>query len=94
MNDLEIQELLKDRETMPIYEESIFYPEKALYALGFTDVDIEDLCQFMRWHINQRNIGLERKNLVTVLRTRYAQLIIQRKSDLLRELESLKSISI
>ena len=61
--DNEFQKVLEDREKMPIYDESIFYPEKMVKDLGFTDEDINEITQFFLWHINQRNRGTELKNL-------------------------------
>lgn len=36
-----------DRIERPVYDESIFYPEKVARDLGFTDEDINDLVEFM-----------------------------------------------
>lgn len=78
---------------MPVYDESIFYPERILHDLGFADEDIEVLAEFMRWHINQRNRGLEMKRLMNVLGGRRDQLFLRRKADLLQELQSLEQFS-
>lgn len=83
-----------DRIEMPVYDESIFYPERVLHDLGFTEDDINDLAEFMRWHITQRNRELEMKRLLNVLGARRDQLFRRRKTDLMRELQSLEQLSI
>jgi hypothetical protein len=36
-------------------DESIFYPERRIAALGLDENDIEDLMDFLRWHIARRD---------------------------------------
>ncbi len=43
-----------DRETMPVFDESIFYPEEHCRALGLDDNDIASIVAFFRWHMDQR----------------------------------------
>jgi hypothetical protein len=69
VTEAKLQELLKDREVMPVFDESIFEPEKIVYALGFTYDDIQVLVEFMRWHINQRNLRLEREEFIARRKT-------------------------
>lgn len=94
MDQEKLNELLKDRETMPVFDESIFESEKAVYAMGFTDSDIEEIVEYFRWLLNQRNRHLKLNELVSILRSRHDQLLKKRRAELLRELESLQLISI
>ncbi|MBN8539074.1 MAG: hypothetical protein J0L82_01705 [Deltaproteobacteria bacterium] len=82
-----------DREEMPVFDESIFYPERRLYELGFTDEDIEVLVDCFRWHLNQRNLRAENPRLVSLLKLRAEQLIVRRKFELTRDIEALKLFS-
>jgi hypothetical protein len=95
MTESELKELRKDREFMPAYDETIFeLPDKRLHDLGFTDDDIQDLVEFMRWHINQHNLAVERKKIIVLFRMRQSKLIVHRKEELLLELESLKTVCV
>jgi hypothetical protein len=93
MTDSKLQDLLKDRETMPVYDESIFDPEKAVRDLCFTGGDINDLCEFFRWHINQRERGIKMKSFIALLRARRDQQMLQKKFDLIKELELLEQFA-
>ncbi len=44
-----------DHIEMPVYDESIFYPEIRCRKLGITDEGMECILEFFRWHIEQRN---------------------------------------
>lgn len=97
----DLQELLSDREEMPVYDESIFDPEKAVKDLGFTDEDINDICAFVRWHLDQKekqargnspDSRAARKTLLHILRARQIDLAKQRKAALLDELYQLEKI--
>lgn len=50
-----------DREVMPVYDESIFYPAEARRALGISDEDMDSVVAFFRWHIEQREKRLKKK---------------------------------
>lgn len=50
-----------DRETMPIFDESIFYPEERCRALGLDADDIADITAFVRWHMDQREKRLKKR---------------------------------
>ena len=52
---ISLQEHLADRIEMPVFDESIFYPEIENRRLGFTDEDVECLAKYFRWQINQQN---------------------------------------
>jgi len=39
---------------MPVYDESIFHPEKQRRALGIDDEDFESIVEYFRWHLNLR----------------------------------------
>ena len=78
---------------MPVFDESIFYPERKLYELGFIDEDIEILVEYFRWHLNQRNLRIEKRRLISLFKLRMEQLIVQKKSELIRELEALQNFS-
>ena len=43
-----------EREEIPEYDESIFYPEVAAMALGLTMEDLADITTFVRWHMEQK----------------------------------------
>ena len=97
----DLQELLSDRDEMPVYDESIFDPEKVVKDFGFTDEDINDICAFVRWHIEQRekqargnspDLRAARKILLHVLRERQTSLAKQREAALLAELNALEKI--
>ncbi len=64
------EEFLKDREVMPVFDESIFYPERELYKLGLNDEGIECLVQFFKWHLEQRNRRLDRQRIIAILKLR------------------------
>lgn len=87
------EEFLRDRIEMPVFDESIFYPERELYKLGLNDEDIECLVQFFKWHIQQRNRRLDRRRIISILKLRAEQLIDQKKSELARALEALQNFS-
>lgn len=78
---------------MPIFDESIFYPERVVKDLGFTDEDINEIAQFFQWHINQRNRGLEQKKFIAVLHARLNHLISRRRLELRTEFEQLDEFS-
>jgi hypothetical protein len=50
-----------DREVMPVYDASIFYPAEARRALGISDEDMDSVVAFFRWHIEQREKRLKKK---------------------------------
>lgn len=81
-----------DREVMPIFDESIFYPERRAAALGLDEDDIRAIVEMVRWHMNQRDKRLAKQGFVQLLRQRQTQIAIERKSELLRELELLSQL--
>lgn len=87
------EEYLKDRIEMPVFDESIFYPAVARRNLGITDEDMECIVEFFRWHIKQRNRRIDRKRIIALLKLRAERLMIQKKYELVRELEALKNFS-
>jgi hypothetical protein len=93
MDEAKLQELLKDRDVMPTFDDSIFYPERRWRALGFDEDDIQVLVDVVRWHMQQRDLRLLKQQLVEVLKMRRGQLIIQKRVELHNELEQLSQIS-
>ena len=87
------EDFLAEREVMPVYDESIFYPEIARRKLGLTDEDMECIVEFYRWHIKQRNRCLDRQRIITLLKLKMEILIHQKKVELARELEALQNFS-
>lgn len=87
------EEFLRDREVIPVFEESIFYPERELYKLGMNDEDIECLVQFFKWHLEQRNRRLDRQRIIKLLKLRMEKLIRRKELELVRELEELRKFS-
>ena len=87
------EEFLKDRDVMPVFDESIFYPEHELYKLGLNDEDIECLVQFFKWHLEQRNRRMDRQRIIALLKLRAEWLMNQKKSELAREIEALQNFS-
>jgi hypothetical protein len=87
------EEFLRDREVMPVFDESIFYPERELYKLGMNDEDIECLVQFFKWHLEQRNRRLDRQRIIKLLKLRMEKLIRRKELELVRELEELRKFS-
>lgn len=85
------EEFLRDRDNMPVYDESIFYPAIERRKLGITDEDMEYIVQFFRWHIQQRNRRVDRQRIIAILKLRAEQLMNQKKSELAREFEALKN---
>ena len=83
-------EIEDDREKMPEYDESIFYPERAALALGFTMEDLEQIVEYFRWHLRQKELQDKKPidTLIQVLRARQKQLIERRRLELLEELSS------
>jgi hypothetical protein len=43
-----------EREVMPTFDESIFYPEEARRSLGINDDDMDSLIAYFRWQLEQR----------------------------------------
>ena len=82
-----------DRDEMPVYDESIFFPAIERRKLGISDEDMECIVEFFRRHISQRNRRLDRRRITTLLKLRAKQLMIQKKSELVRELEALQNFS-
>lgn len=80
-----------DREEMPVYDESIFYPAIERRKLGISDEDMESIVEFFRWHIQQRNRRLDRQRIIALLKLRAEHLMNQKKSELAREFEALQS---
>lgn len=78
---------------MPVFDDSIFYPERELYKLGLNDEDIECLVQFFKWDLEQRNRRMDRQRIIGILKLRAERLINQKKSELARELEALQNFS-
>ncbi len=87
------EDFLAEREEMPVFDESIFYPEIARRKLGISDEDMECIVEFFRWHIKQRNRRMDRQRIIAILKLRAEQLIDQKKSELARELEALQNFS-
>lgn len=82
-----------DREEMPVYDESIFYPAIERRKLGISDEDMESIVEFFRWHIQQRNRRLDRQRIIALLKLRAEHLMNQKKFELAREFEALQSFS-
>ncbi len=82
-----------DRDEMPVYDESIFYPVIERRKLGMTDEDMECIVEFFRWHIQQRNRRTDRRRIIALLKLRIENLIHQKKLELSLELESLKNFA-
>lgn len=78
---------------MPVFDESIVYPERELYKLGLNDEDIECLVQYFKWHLEQRNRRMDRQRVISLLKLRAEKLMHQKKSELARELEALQNFS-
>lgn len=87
------EEHLRDRDEMPVFDESIFYPERELYKLGMNDEDIECLVQFFKWHLEQRNRRMDRQRIIAILKLRAEYLMNQKKFELAREFEALQNFS-
>lgn len=83
----------EEREEMPVYDESIFYPAIERRKLGLTDEDMEYIVEFFRWHVQQRNRRMARKRIIAILKLRTEKLIHQIKLELVRELEALQNFS-
>jgi hypothetical protein len=49
---VQIKNIDPDREGMPAYDESIFYPAIERRKLGITDEDMECIVEFYQWHIH------------------------------------------
>lgn len=56
--------LTYDREVMPTFDESIFYPEEATRALGFSDEDMDCIVACFRWLLEQREKKLKKEENV------------------------------
>lgn len=78
---------------MPVFDKSIFYPERELYKLGMNDEDIEWLVQFFKWHLEQRNRRIDLQRIIAILKLRAEHLMNQKKSELARELAALQNFS-
>lgn len=87
------EDFLKDREVMPVFDESIFYPAIERRKLGISDEDMECIVEFFRWHIKQRNRRMDRQRVIAILKLRAEQLLNQKKTELIRELEALQNFS-
>jgi hypothetical protein len=75
------------REKMPEYDESIFSPELAPMALGFSMEDLADITEFVRWLYNQKQLqkNKPREKLIAILRVRQRQLADRRRLEPLSE---------
>lgn len=82
-----------EREEMPVYDETIFYPAIERRKLGINDEDMECIVEFFRWHIKQQNRRMDRQRIIAILKLRAEQLLNQKKSELARELEALRNFS-
>ena len=82
-----------EREEMPVYDESIFYPAIERRKLGISDEDMECIVEFFRWHIKQRSRRMDRQLIIALLKLRAEWLMNQKKSELIRELEALQNFS-
>lgn len=82
-----------DREEMPVYDESIFYPAVERRKLGTSDEDMKCVVEFFRWHIQHRNRRMDRRRIISILKLRVEQLINHKRSELTRELEALQNFS-
>ena len=78
---------------MPVYDESIFYPEIERRKLGLTDEDMECIVEFFRWHIKQRNRRMDLQRIIGLLKLGAEKLIHQKKLELARELEAFQKFS-
>ena len=88
-------EIIDDREKMPEFDESIFYPEVAAMALGLSLEDLSDITEYVRWLYRQKELHEKRprERLIQLLRTRQNQLIEHRRLELLHELRRLEKLS-
>jgi hypothetical protein len=78
-------------ETMPVFDESIFYPGRRHAEYGVDEEDIECLKDFLRWHLDQREKRLK-KPLLRVLRERQLQLARIEKNKLLAQMSEIERI--
>ena len=83
------EKYLKDRIELPVFDESIFCPKFENRKLGFTDEDMECIADYFRWQLNQRNRRIAKHRLILILKLRAEQLIVQKKSELARDIEAL-----
>lgn len=87
------EDFLAEREVMPVYDESIFYPAVGRRKLGISDEDMECIFEFFRWHIRQRNRRMDRQRIIAILKLRAERLMNQKKIELARELEAFQNFS-
>ncbi len=85
------EEHIKDRIEMPIFDESIFFPEIKRCKLGITDEDMKYIIEFFRWQLDQRNRRMSCQCIMTILKLRMEKLIHQKRSELSRELEAFQN---
>lgn len=94
MVDTKVKKLLPYiREEMPIYDESIFFPEVERRKLGITDEEMESIVEYFRWQFDQDNKRKAKHRLIELLKLRPQQLILQKKLELERDLELIKTFS-
>jgi len=85
------EKLLKDREEIPVFDESIFYPEIERRKLGITDEDMKLLIEFFQWQLDQRNRRMNCQRIIALLKLRMEKRIHQKQSELSRELEAFQN---
>lgn len=61
------EKLSYERETLPIDDESIFFPEVERRKLGITDDEMESIVEYFRWHLDQDNKRKAKYRLVEFL---------------------------
>lgn len=73
--------------------ESIFYPEVERRKLGITDEEMENIVAYFQWQLDQINKRRAKYRLIELLKIRSQELVVQKKLELERDLELLKSFS-
>jgi hypothetical protein len=87
------EDFLADREEMPTYDESIFYPEIKRREFGISDEEMNSIVEYFRWHLNQQNRRMDCQRIIALLKLRVEYLIQEKKSELARDVEALKLFS-
>ena len=49
--------------------------------------------EYFRWHLNQRNLRIDKRRLISLFKLRAEQLIARKKLELAREIEVLQNFS-
>lgn len=89
---ISLEENLENCADLPVFDETIFYPEIKKRELGITDDDMKHPVEYFIWQLEQRNPRDDQQRVIAILKSRMEKLIHQKKVEPSRDLEAFQSL--